>query len=45
VFSAKIFNARELTRPGVEKRTGHFELDVTNYPEEGGVDFKVGGAI
>jgi sulfite reductase alpha subunit-like flavoprotein len=45
VFSAKIFSARELTKPGAEKRTWHFELDVTNYPEEGGVDFKVGGAI
>jgi sulfite reductase alpha subunit-like flavoprotein len=45
VFSAKIFSVRELTKPGAEKRTWHFELDVTNYPEEGGVDFKVGGAI
>ncbi|KAH8594977.1 hypothetical protein B0O99DRAFT_624081 [Bisporella sp. PMI_857] len=45
VFSAKIFNARELTRPGAEKRTYHFDLDVTDYPEELGVDFKVGGAI
>jgi sulfite reductase alpha subunit-like flavoprotein len=26
-------------------RTWHFDLDVTDYPEEGGVDFKVGGAI
>lgn len=45
VFSAKIFAARELTKPGAEKRTWHFDLDVTDYPEEGGVDFKVGGAI
>jgi len=45
VFSAKIFSARELTRPGAEKRTYHFDLDVTDYPQEGGVDFKVGGAI
>ncbi|TEY87470.1 hypothetical protein BOTCAL_0002g00790 [Botryotinia calthae] len=45
VYSARIFNARELTRPGAEKRTYHFDLDVTDYPEEGGVDFKVGGAI
>jgi sulfite reductase alpha subunit-like flavoprotein len=45
VFSAKIFSARELTRPGAEKRTYHFDLDVTDYPDEGGVDFKVGGAI
>jgi sulfite reductase alpha subunit-like flavoprotein len=45
VYSAKIFSARELTKPGAEKRTYHFDLDVTDYPEEGGVDFKVGGAI
>lgn len=45
VFSAKIFSARELTRPGAEKRTYHFDLDVTDYPEELGLDFKVGGAI
>ncbi|KAH6668998.1 hypothetical protein B0J14DRAFT_488256 [Halenospora varia] len=45
VYSAKIFNARELTREGAEKRTYHFDLDVTDYPEESGVDFKVGGAI
>ncbi|KAK6609188.1 FAD-binding protein C12C2.03c [Botrytis cinerea] len=29
----------------LKKRTYHFDLDVTDYPEEGGVDFKVGGAI
>ncbi|KAL9098755.1 MAG: hypothetical protein Q9163_005637 [Psora crenata] len=46
VFSAKVHHARELTKPGAEKRTYHFELDVTEYPEEGGnVDFVVGGAI
>lgn len=45
VYSAKIFSARELTKPGAEKRTYHFDLDVTDYPEELGVDFKVGGAI
>jgi sulfite reductase alpha subunit-like flavoprotein len=45
VHSAKIWSARELTRPGAEKRTYHFDLDVTDYPEEMGVDFKVGGAI
>jgi sulfite reductase alpha subunit-like flavoprotein len=45
VYSAKIFSARELTKPGAEKRTYHFDLDVTDYPEESGVDFKVGGAI
>lgn len=46
VFSAKIDSARELTKPGASKRTYHFDLDVTNYPEEAeGVDFRVGGAI
>ncbi|KAK3327973.1 hypothetical protein B0T19DRAFT_423296 [Cercophora scortea] len=45
VFPACIHNTRELTGPGAEKRTFHFDLDVTNYPEAEGVDFKVGGAI
>lgn len=46
VFSAPLFHARELTKPGAEKRTYHFDLDVTDYPIEGGnVDFVVGGAI
>lgn len=46
VFSAKIHHARSLTKPGAEKRTYHFELDVTGYPAESGdVDFVVGGAI
>ncbi|KAF2424473.1 FAD binding domain-containing protein [Tothia fuscella] len=45
VFSAPVFGARELTKPGAEKRTFHFDLDVTDYPDEGEVDFKVGGAI
>ncbi|KAF2179402.1 hypothetical protein K469DRAFT_694096 [Zopfia rhizophila CBS 207.26] len=45
VFSAPVYHARELTKPGAEKRTFHFDLDVTDYPDEGGVDFKVGGAI
>lgn len=46
VFSAKINSSRELTKPGAEKRTYHFDLDVTDYPEEApGVDFRVGGAI
>ncbi|KAF2405233.1 FAD binding domain protein [Trichodelitschia bisporula] len=45
VFSAPVHCARELTKPGAEKRTIHFDLDVTDYPDEGGVDFKVGGAI
>lgn len=46
VYSAKIDSARELTKPGAPKRTYHFDLDVTDYPEEiAGVDFRVGGAI
>lgn len=45
IFNAPIYGARELTKPGAEKRTFHFDIDVTEYPEEGGVDFKVGGAI
>ncbi|TGZ85211.1 hypothetical protein EX30DRAFT_368312 [Ascodesmis nigricans] len=46
VYSARIEGARELTRPGAPKRTYHFDLDVTDYPEEQtGVDFRVGGAI
>lgn len=46
VYSAKVYGARELTKPGAEKRTYHFDLDVTDYPEEDtGVDFRVGGAI
>jgi hypothetical protein len=46
VFSAKIDSARELTKADAPKRTYHFDLDVTGYPEEDeGVDFRVGGAI
>lgn len=46
VYSSQLFHARELTKPGAEKRTYHFDLDVTDYPEEiEGVDFRVGGAI
>ena len=46
VFSAKLHHARELTKFGAEKRTFHFDLDVTDYPAESGdVDFVVGGAI
>ena len=45
VFSAPLYSARQLTKAGAEKRTFHFDLDITDYPEEGGVDFKVGGAI
>ncbi|KAK1055955.1 hypothetical protein LTR74_015265 [Friedmanniomyces endolithicus] len=45
IFNAPVYGARELTKPGAEKRTFHFDLDVTEYPAEGGVDFKVGGAV
>ncbi|KAF3938222.1 hypothetical protein ABW19_dt0204415 [Dactylella cylindrospora] len=46
VFPARIHHTRCLTAPGAPKRTYHFDLDVTDYPEEGpGVDFVVGGAI
>jgi sulfite reductase alpha subunit-like flavoprotein len=45
VYNATVYNARQLTMPGAEKRTYHFDLDVTDYPDEGGVDFKLGGAI
>ncbi|CAK7274961.1 hypothetical protein SEPCBS119000_006441 [Sporothrix epigloea] len=45
VYPARIHNARELTRPGAEKRTYHFDLDVTDYPAETGMDFRVGGAV
>ena len=46
VHSAKVHHARELTKPGAEKRTYHYDLDVTDYPAESGdVDFVVGGAV
>ncbi|KAK3370126.1 hypothetical protein B0H63DRAFT_308155 [Podospora didyma] len=45
VFPARIHNTRELTGQGAEKRTFHFDLDVTDYPEGEDVDFRVGGAI
>ncbi|KAK3052351.1 hypothetical protein LTR09_006561 [Extremus antarcticus] len=45
IYNAPVYGARELTKPGAEKRTYHFDVDVTDYPEEGGVDFKVGGAV
>ncbi|GJC88768.1 putative FAD-binding protein C12C2.03c [Colletotrichum liriopes] len=31
--------------PGAEKRTYHFDLDITSYPGEEDMDFRVGGAI
>lgn len=46
VFRAPVHHARELTKSGAEKRTYHFDIDVTDYPAESGtVDFIVGGAI
>lgn len=46
VYSAKVHHVRELTKPGAAKRTYHFDLDVTDYPDESGdVDFVVGGAV
>lgn len=46
VHPARLYHARELTKPGAEKRTFHFDIDVTDYPAESGdVDFVVGGAI
>lgn len=46
VYESKVHHARQLTRPGAEKRTYHFDLDVTDYPiESGNIDFVVGGAI
>jgi sulfite reductase alpha subunit-like flavoprotein len=46
VYRAPLYHARELTKPGAEKRTIHFDIDVTDYPAESGdVDFVVGGAI
>lgn len=46
VFRAPLHHARELTKSGAEKRTYHFDIDVTDYPKESGtVDFVVGGAI
>ena len=46
VYPAKVHGSRELTSKGAEKRTFHFDLDVTDYPAESGdVDFVVGGAI
>lgn len=45
VYPARIHTARELTKHGAEKRTYHFDLDITDYPHEETTDFKVGGAI
>ncbi|KAK6006928.1 hypothetical protein QM012_005936 [Aureobasidium pullulans] len=45
VYSAPVFHARQLTNEGAEKRTVHFDIDITDYPREGDIDFKVGGAV
>ncbi|TPX08751.1 uncharacterized protein E0L32_009813 [Thyridium curvatum] len=45
VFPARIENTRELTKQGAEKRTFHFDIDITNYPDLEAGEFKVGGAI
>lgn len=46
VYPAKVHHAWELTKPCAEKRTYHFDLDVTDYPKESGeIDFVVGGAV
>lgn len=45
VYSAKVYHARDLTKSGAEKRTFHYDLNVTDYPAESWtVDFVVGGA-
>ncbi|KAI5780175.1 hypothetical protein DFH27DRAFT_592918 [Peziza echinospora] len=46
IFPARIHDTRALTKDGASKPTYHFDLDVTDYPDEiEGVDFRVGGAI
>ncbi|KAK9453042.1 hypothetical protein V1511DRAFT_506361 [Dipodascopsis uninucleata] len=46
VHSIPVTAARMLTSENAPKRTYHFDLDVTNYPDEiEGVDFRVGGAV
>ncbi|KAK1593993.1 FAD binding domain-containing protein [Colletotrichum navitas] len=45
VYAARIDSTRELTKPGAEKRTYHFDLDITGYPGGEDMDFRVGGAI
>ena len=46
VYPTKVHHATELPKPGTEKRTHHFDLDATDYPEESGqVDFVVGGTV
>ncbi|KAK9363815.1 hypothetical protein V1504DRAFT_400404 [Lipomyces starkeyi] len=46
VHNVPVLAARLLTGPEAVKRTYHFDLDVTNYPDEmAGVDFRVGGAV
>ncbi|KAK7208046.1 reductase [Myxozyma melibiosi] len=46
VHSVPIITARPLTALDAIKRTYHFDLDVSSYPDEiAGVDFRVGGAV
>lgn len=46
VHNVPIIDARPLTGLDAIKRTYHFDLDVSNYPDEiSGVDFRVGGAV
>ena len=45
VHPARIHNVRELTKLGAEKRTYHFDIDITDYPDEEDSEFRVGGAI
>lgn len=45
VHPAKMHFTRELTKPGAPKRTFHFDLDITDYPDEELNEWRVGGAI
>lgn len=45
VHPVKIHSTRELTKPGAPKRTYHFDLDITDYPDEEANEWKVGGAV
>ncbi|KAK9461388.1 uncharacterized protein V1516DRAFT_696007 [Lipomyces oligophaga] len=46
VHNMPIIAVRELTGKDALKRTYHFDIDVSKYPEEiPGVDFRVGGAV
>ncbi|KAK9323245.1 hypothetical protein V1517DRAFT_321097 [Lipomyces orientalis] len=46
IHNVPVLSARLLTGPDAVKRTYHFDLDVTDYPDEmEDVDFRVGGAV